>query len=57
MRATLARFIRDDGGATAIEYGMIAGLIAAVIAATVYNLGDTVLTALWQRIANAMPAV
>jgi pilus assembly protein Flp/PilA len=57
MSDALARFIRDDGGATAVEYSMIAGLIAAVIAATVYNLGDTVLTALWQRIAGAMPAV
>ena len=32
---TIGRFIRNESGATAIEYGLIAGLIAvAIIAAT-----------------------
>jgi pilus assembly protein Flp/PilA len=36
------RFLRDDGGATAIEYAMIASGIAVAIAATVMTLGSSV---------------
>ena len=36
------RMLRDDGGATAIEYAMIASGIAVAIAATVSTLGSTV---------------
>jgi pilus assembly protein Flp/PilA len=35
----LLRFFRDDNGATAIEYGLIAGGIAVAIIATVNGLG------------------
>ena len=31
MKALLIEFLRDESGATAIEYGLIAGLIAVVI--------------------------
>ena len=30
MTTLLARFVKDDSGATAIEYGLIAALIAVV---------------------------
>lgn len=33
MPATVSRFIRDESGATAIEYGLIAALIAVAIIA------------------------
>jgi pilus assembly protein Flp/PilA len=33
---------RDERGATAIEYALIAASIAAAIAATVFNLGSSV---------------
>jgi pilus assembly protein Flp/PilA len=36
-------FRRDETGATAVEYAIIASLIAAVIAATVVLLGEDVL--------------
>jgi pilus assembly protein Flp/PilA len=36
-------FLRDETGATAVEYAIIASLIAAVIAATVVLLGEDVL--------------
>jgi pilus assembly protein Flp/PilA len=39
------RFVREEEGATAIEYGLLAALIAAVIVVAVQNLGDTVNTA------------
>jgi pilus assembly protein Flp/PilA len=40
--ATLRRFMRDDGGATSIEYAMIASGIGVAIATTVVSLGSTV---------------
>jgi len=39
------RFMNDEEGATAIEYGLLAALIAAVIVGTVGTLGQTVNTA------------
>ena len=47
-------FGRDEGGATAIEYALIASLIAAAISSTVYTLGGTVMVDLFQRIADAV---
>lgn len=38
-------FIADEEGVTALEYGMIAALIAAVVVGTVTTLGDKVNTA------------
>ena len=35
----IARFLRDDTGATAIEYGLIAAGISVAIIATVAGLG------------------
>ncbi|WP_068316877.1 Flp family type IVb pilin [Polycladidibacter hongkongensis] len=34
-----AKFLKDESGATAIEYGLIAGLISVVIIATVTAVG------------------
>jgi pilus assembly protein Flp/PilA len=34
-------FRNDDRGATAVEYGLMVALIAAVIAGVVYTLGQT----------------
>ena len=36
---TIAKFLRDDSGATAIEYGLIAALIAVAIIAAASMLG------------------
>ncbi len=46
-------FIADDGGATAIEYAMIASGIAVAIAATVMTLGSNV-NGLYASVATAM---
>jgi len=40
--AFILRFMRDDRGATAIEYAMIASGIAVAIAATIVTLGSSV---------------
>jgi pilus assembly protein Flp/PilA len=39
MPNLIARFARDDSGATAIEYGLIASLIAIAIIAAATTLG------------------
>jgi pilus assembly protein Flp/PilA len=35
----LSRFVRDESGATAIEYGLIAALIAVVVIGAVTTVG------------------
>jgi len=39
MNNLVKRFVRDDSGATAIEYGLIAAGISVAIIATVKGLG------------------
>jgi pilus assembly protein Flp/PilA len=36
----LKRFLKDESGATAIEYGLIAALVSVVIITAVATLGD-----------------
>ena len=38
----IMKFLRDESGATAIEYGLIAGLIAVVIVSSVTAVGTKV---------------
>lgn len=38
----LTKFIRDENGATAIEYGLIAALIAVVIIGALTALGSSI---------------
>jgi pilus assembly protein Flp/PilA len=38
----IARFMRDDSGATAIEYAIVASGVAVAIAASVTSLGSGV---------------
>ena len=44
MGNLFARFVRDESGATAIEYGLIAALIAVVIIGAVTALGTNLST-------------
>jgi pilus assembly protein Flp/PilA len=44
MKNLFARFAADQSGATAIEYGLIAGLIAVVIISAVTTLGTKLST-------------
>lgn len=46
-----SRFLRDESGATAIEYGLIAALIAVVIITAVTSVG-TNLSATFNTIAG-----
>lgn len=42
MSKVFTRFMKDESGATAIEYGLIAGLIAVVIITALQTLGSNV---------------
>ena len=53
MKNLFARFAADQSGATAIEYGLIAGLIAVVIITGATTLG-TKLNAKFTAIANVL---
>lgn len=49
MTKFITKFAKDESGATAIEYGLIAALIAVAIIAIVGTLGD--------QLANAFTSV
>jgi len=41
LRNLTGRFIREESGATAVEYGVLVAAIAAVIVVIVFNVGST----------------
>jgi pilus assembly protein Flp/PilA len=53
IEANLRRFLRDDSGATAIEYAIIASGIAVAIATTIVSLGSSV-QGLYTSVATSM---
>ncbi len=42
MKNLFSRFAKDESGATAIEYGLIAGLIGVVVIGAVTTLGTSI---------------
>jgi pilus assembly protein Flp/PilA len=44
MKTLLSRFVQDESGATAVEYGLIAALIAVVIITGATALGKALNT-------------
>ncbi|CAE6815849.1 Flp family type IVb pilin [Paraburkholderia haematera] len=55
MKKFTQRFLRDNRAVTALEYGLIAGLIVVVIGATVQGLGLQ-LDAAFVSITKLLPA-
>ncbi len=53
MIALINKFVRDQSGATAVEYGLIAGLISVVILASLKSIG-TKINVKFSNIANAL---
>ncbi|MEM8986556.1 MAG: Flp family type IVb pilin [Pseudomonadota bacterium] len=53
MKALIARFAKDEDGATAIEYGLIAAGIAVAIITAVNTVG-TNLTTMFTNVATAI---
>lgn len=54
MQQVVIRFLKDETGATAIEYALVASLIAAVIVGSISSIG-TKLSALYANIAAKIP--
>jgi len=52
MKAAIVRFLRDEEGATAIEYGIIAGLMALMLVAIFGSNGtiQNTLSAIFQNV-------
>ena len=53
MLSSITRFIRDEEGATAIEYGIIAGLISIAIVGVLPGVGAR-LIAIFTQITDAL---
>ncbi len=53
MRLNFSNFLRDEEGATAIEYGLIAALIAVVAMVAMGNVGES-LKEIFQKIADEL---
>ncbi|PWE18763.1 Flp family type IVb pilin [Marinicauda salina] len=53
MKNLVSRFIKDESGATAIEYGLIAALIAVGIIAALTTLGGN-LSGTFSNVANSL---
>jgi pilus assembly protein Flp/PilA len=53
MQNLVTRFVKDESGATAIEYGLIAALIAVGIIGAARILGTTI-SATFTNVSNAM---
>ncbi|MGK2921347.1 MAG: Flp family type IVb pilin [Methyloceanibacter sp.] len=53
MKTFVVRFIKDESGATAIEYGLIAAGIAVAVIAGMAVLGPAI-TGMFQGVVDAM---
>ena len=51
MSKFVTRFLKDESGATAIEYGLIAALIAVVLVGALQAVGDS-LTGAFDKIST-----
>ena len=56
MKEQIIKFWRDEEGATAIEYGLIAGLIAVGIIAGVTDIGEK-LVVIFKKIGDGIKTV
>ena len=53
MLAMLVKLLRDEGGATAIEYAMVASLVSVVAFFCISSIGNSV-SAHFESVANAL---
>jgi len=54
MTKFMTRFVRDESGATAIEYGLIAALIAVVLLSALQLLGGKI-GGTFNKVSSNMP--
>jgi len=55
MTKFISRFVKDESGATAIEYGLIAALIAVVIITALSTMGEK-LEATFNKVSDELTA-
>ncbi len=55
LKRVFSRFISDQGGATAIEYALIAGMLSIAIVASVIAVGDGI-SSVWNYISDEVTA-
>ncbi len=53
MKATIHEFSKDESGATAIEYGLIAALVSVAAIIALGSMGDALET-MFQSVANIL---
>ena len=51
---TVGRFLADDAGATAIEYGLMVALISIALTASIMSVGQGIKVTLYDAIVNAL---
>ncbi|EIF34602.1 Flp pilus assembly protein, pilin Flp [Burkholderia sp. Ch1-1] len=56
MKNTIQQFLREEDGVAAIEYGLLAGLIAVAIIATITTVGSK-LNNVFTYVQNALNGV
>ncbi|BCF90780.1 MULTISPECIES: Flp family type IVb pilin [Paraburkholderia] len=56
MKNAITQFLREEDGVSAIEYGLLAGLIAVAVITTVTTLGTNLRT-VFTTISNKLAAV
>jgi pilus assembly protein Flp/PilA len=56
-KSCVGRFLADERGATAIEYGLMVALISVAIMTIVFTTGQNINNTLYGRIANALDAM
>jgi len=55
MAKFISRFAHDESGATAIEYGLIAALVAVVLVTALSAMGNK-LSGTFQKVSDNLPA-
>jgi len=53
MKSLITRFVKDESGATAIEYGLIAGLLSIAIIGILGTMSDS-LTSVFSSVSSAL---
>ena len=54
MSTFVTRFLKDESGATAIEYGLIAALVAVVLVTALGAMGNK-LSGTFNKVSNSLP--
>jgi Flp pilus assembly pilin Flp len=57
LRTTIGRFVADEHGTTAIEYGLLVALLGIALMTTIFSMGTGIKTTLYGAIVNALASM